>query len=510
MACRFGDEYLLSAATVLLELFMRTKKSSHKSAFSKSVKGKTAHVSRSVRPAQKPSKTPKAPEPAENILPEVETGFAELENGALIEAIEDPSDPSRTLFATYKHGRVQLAARAKDRGRILVPTPATRIGFYGVKLPNGVTRYKSVKHLLLTLFTFIRCGIDVPVEYAIVLSAFVLYTWVADRLPNAVYLSVIGLPQSGKSTLLELLTCLCRRGLLTNDISQAAAYQACSDLNPTLLIDEIDWNSSRSARDFRQLLRAGSNSSSRSLRVRHSGSSFGPKVFGSLEASSDPALNSRCIQLVMAETKKTELLRPGHPSMTKIAANLRRQLLKFRLRSYKSIRPAVVPGAEALRPRSRDLLHSLAAPVENQRWTKILLGFMELTHDPVTREGLDPRHEALIAAVWEDVHREPSLSYVRFGGDSGLRAKSNEILKQSGERIEVTDKAVGRMLASLGFRRTERTKIGWILRFDSTTLDRCHELVKTHGNKHIQDSEYANRAAKCAICKMYAATAEAK
>ena len=79
---------------------------------------------------------------------------------------------------------------------------------------------------------FIRYVVDVPDDYAVLLSAFVLYTWVADRLPTAVYLSVIGLSQSGKSTLLELLSLLCRRGLLANDISQAAAYQACTNFQP--------------------------------------------------------------------------------------------------------------------------------------------------------------------------------------------------------------------------------------------------------------------------------------
>jgi hypothetical protein len=61
------------------------------------------------------------------------------------------------------------------------------------------------------ILRFIRCVVDVPDEYAVLLSAFVLYTWVADRLPTAVYLSVIGLSQSGKGTPRELLSLLCRR-----------------------------------------------------------------------------------------------------------------------------------------------------------------------------------------------------------------------------------------------------------------------------------------------------------
>ncbi len=150
---------------------------------------------------------------------------------------------------------------------------------------------------------------------------------------------------------------ICRQPLLVSDISQAAAYQACSNFSPTLVIDEIDWHASRTLSTFRQLLRAGISPSSRALRVRQSSCSFGAKVLGSLEASSDSALNSRCIQLVMAESNKSGLLKPSHPSMVKYASDLRQKLLRgpFRFNSYKSIRPAVVSGAEELRPRSREI-----------------------------------------------------------------------------------------------------------------------------------------------------------
>jgi hypothetical protein len=308
---------------------MRTKKFSTKPALAKSVTEKNARPSPSIPPDPIPMSRKELGSP-ENCLPEVQIDFAELENGALVEIVEDPTDPNHTLFAIVNRGRIRLAGRVKDRGRILVPIPRSAFGFSDVKLPRGVMPYKSVKRLVHTVLRFIQCVVDVPDDYAILLSVFVLYTWVADRLPTAVYLSVIGLPQSGKSTLLELLSLVCRRALLVNDISQAAAYQACSNFSPTLLIDEIDWHSSRTMSSFRQLLRAGTSPSSRALRVRQSSCSFGPKVFGSLEASSDSALNSRCIQLVMAETNKSGLLKPGHPAVVKFASDLRQQLLRFR------------------------------------------------------------------------------------------------------------------------------------------------------------------------------------
>jgi hypothetical protein len=486
---------------------MRTRKFSAKPAVAKSVTEKVARPSPAIH-SGRIRKSPEELGSPENCLPEVPIDFAELENGSLVEVVEHPTDPNHTLFAILKRGRIRLAGRVEDRGRILVPIPRSTLGFSDVKLPQGVMPYKSVKRLVQTLHSFIQCAVDVPHEYALLLSAYVLYTWVADRLPTAVYLSVIGLPQSGKSTLLELLSLLCRRGLLVSDISQAAAYQACSNFSPTLLIDEIDWHSSRTMSTFLQLLRSGTSPSSRALRVRKSSGSFGPKVFGSLEASSDSALNSRCIQLVMAETNKSGLLKPGHPSMVKSASDLRRQLLRFRFAFYKSIRPALVPGAEQLRPRSRDLLSSLAAPlVGRQRWIQFLLDFMKVRHDPGTRESLEPRHEALHSVLWGAIHQESPLPNLRVGGQMSLTTATNATLLQGGERLSVTDKGVGRMLSSMGFRSTQRTKIGWILWLDSSTLARCHQLLKTHGNRYIQDWDFAQHSSTCPSCKEFATPA---
>jgi hypothetical protein len=484
---------------------MQSRNSSAKSVLAKSVTKKSTRPSPSIHPGPIPKRR-KELGPPEKCLPEEQINFAKLENGSLVEVIEDPADPNHTLFAIHKRGRTRLAARIQDRGRILVPIPRNTIGFSDVKLPRGVMRYKSVEKLLLALAGFIQRAVDVPDDYAALLSAFVLYTWVADRLPTAVYLSIIGLPQSGKSTLLEILSLLCRRSLLVSDISQAAAYQACSKFSPTLLIDEVDWHSSSSLSAFRQLLRAGINSSARALRVRQSSCSFGPKVFGSLEASSDSALNSRCIQLVMAETNKTGLSKPGHPEMVEDAGHLRQQLLRFRFNFYKSIRPALVPRAEDLRPRSRDILSMLAAPlVGNQPWTQFLFYFMRENHDAATREPLDPRHEALHAVLWETTHREPPLRNVRIGGKMSLSTATGDILLRNGERVIITDKGVGRMLASMGFRSTQRTKIGWILWLDSSTLARCHQLMKTHGNRYVQDWDFAQHSIACPHCKALAA-----
>jgi hypothetical protein len=123
----------------------------------------------------------------------------------------------------------------------------------------------------------------------------------------------------------------------------------------------------------------------------------------------------------MAETTNGGLLKPGDPSVMQLADDLRQQLLRFRFNSYNAISPALVRGAEQLRPRSRELLCILAAPlVKSQFYTRFLFEFIKARHDPVTRESLDPRQEALNAAIWWFSHVKNPLFNVRIGGGIGL------------------------------------------------------------------------------------------
>jgi hypothetical protein len=424
--------------------------------------------------------------------------FLALPDGRLVEAVEDPTDPKRTRLAIFRKGRVRLVDEFEYQGRTFTAIPRTVPGFGQVPLPKGVLPYVSVKDLYLTISSLIMNSIDVPITIALILAAFVLYDWVADRLPTAVYLAIVGLPQSGKSTLLEALRLICRRPLLVSDISDAALRHACSQFQPTLLIDEVDWSNSSTGRVLRRQLRAGTGSSSTILRSNESTLSFGPKVLCSLEPTPDAALRSRCIEIIMSETQKPNLLRPSDPRMLACAAELQQKLLRFRFNSYGKLRPVRIPGDEQLRPRSRDILSCLAAPV-GQKFTELrmtLLHYLKFHHDQQSRDGLEVRQDAMLALLFGVMHHNPELPYIRV---KEIAAATNSLLRA--DRSAISDKAAGRILAALGLRNTKRTNQGWILFLNSETRERIHQLRETHGISHLTQADIDRFTRDCPECR---------
>jgi len=429
---------------------------------------------------------------------EEEVDFASLGDGTLLELIEDPEDPARTSLVVFKQGRHQITHSFECAGKIFVPRRRCRDGLADVRLPRGILPSKCVEELNFRIFNLISLCVDLSDEYRAILASFILYTWVADRLPTAVYLSVIGLPGSGKTNLLEVLALLCRRALLVSDITPAATWDACSKYNPTLLMDENEWQARGGSR-IRQQLRAGTTQNLLAKRMHRTGHSFGPKVLSSLGPPDDPALLSRCIRIPMTETSRTDLIKPTDPRLLQLTDEFQKQLLEFRLAHYKSIRPAVIPGAEKLRPRSRDLLNSLAAPLAGDKLcSELILAFFREIHEPENKEILPPAQSAVLAALFTLIHLSTDCDCITVGS---LGRFVNKFLKEVGERITLQPRKTGAVLTSLGISSRERTNQGWKITLDHATRLRIHNLTKTYGNEYLSNTALRLVMPSCAMCK---------
>ena len=88
------------------------------------------------------------PKPTLISPPIVETDFVELEDGSLVEMIEDPVDPSKIQFAIYKAGEIRLIDKVESRQRILRPIPRNSEIVRHIRLPRAarVNEFETSGH----------------------------------------------------------------------------------------------------------------------------------------------------------------------------------------------------------------------------------------------------------------------------------------------------------------------------------------------------------------------------
>jgi len=424
-----------------------------------------------------------------------EVDFAELKDGTLVELVEDAKHPGRTCFAVWKDGDVRFADRLEQDGQVFVPLSRKNEVLGRLRLPTSVMPYGSVQELLRRLESLISQCVAVDEKYVRVLADFALSTWFVDRLEVAPYLSVVGLPQSGKTTLLRALSLVCRRPLLIADITSASFYHACARFMPTILIDEA--GSFRGNRTLRHMLRSGTTRDVLAVRRNRTFHCYGAKVFSWLEPPDDTALNSRCILIPMFESKNSALVRVDEPKVQQMAADLQAQLLRFRLEHYKTVKPAAVAGDETLRPRTRDLLRALTAAHADVQRSQGLLRFFE-SGQGVQQEPLDPEHNAVLRALFSMVHLREDFTSIWI---SDLTQQVNTFLELEGEKLCLQPRKVGAVLTSLGFSSHRRTNSGFVLSLTRRGAEKLHQLAASYGVDRARRSFRGISPDKCTLCR---------
>jgi len=426
----------------------------------------------------------------------VETDFAQGP-GCLIDLMR--RSDSSPCFIVYEidSGEVKFEDWYELPDRVLVP-PAELELMRNVRLPKHFGAYKSVADLLLQIDAFFSRCVDVDPQHRFIMACFVLSVWMVDQLPLAPYIALVGLPQSGKTTALKALHLLCRKGILTSDITSAALYRACDQLMPTVFIDETATAGQR--RTLFHLLRSGNTPDSIAFRETQSYRTFCPKVMTWTELPDDDALNSRCIIIPMQESSRSDLLRTSDPEIVAAAEVLQGQLLQYRCQNYHQLQLPQISGAEKLRSRNRDLYEALALAIgeDLESCTRLLECMAQ--QSAFQRQSLAPNQSAILAALFQQIHVHPEQ------GTFALRDLSNVAnanLKRTGESFRVNPKGVGTVLTTLGFHHRTRKNSGWVVWLDRNARRRIHELLTLHGvDVPTDDVPSKKYAENCEFCKI--------
>jgi hypothetical protein len=409
--------------------------------------------------------------------PIVETDFTQLQDGSIVEMTQDPEDASRSVFALFKNGNVCFTPRVESQGQILVPLARDSEIVRNVRLASGVEPYGSVRSLLSQLTLVFDQYLDLEKGYSFLLANFVLSSWLVDQLPVAPYLAVVGLPGSGKTTLLKILRLLCRRSILTADITSAALYRVCDRLTPTVLIDETNTAGHRST--LFHLLRVGFTPGVPVFRMNQSFKVYGAKAVSWMELPNDSALNSRCVKIPLQETERRDLKRITDPEFQDLADHVQKQLLQYRFDRLNSLALPLVASADRLHGRTRDLYEALALANGDPESCEKLSRIFEILQEQ-DREPLPTRDTAVLRTLFLLVHTVECrhLGWMIIGDLAGF---VNRWLESRRETFRLSPKEVGSVLTLLGMTDRRRSLSGWRVGLDRRAIKRIHDLVYRFG-----------------------------
>ena len=399
-----------------------------------------------------------------------------LEDGRVIDLVRDPEHPECTRFVCWKDGAISYEGRITVDLEWYLPRQVKAGAFQSVPLPVKAEPYGSLPELIAALMEVIQRSVWVANDSARLLAHFVIATWFADRLPVAPYLAVVGVPETGKTTLLRMLELLCRRGILAPDISSEALLQACDVVRATLLIDEV--SSVRGSSNLRRMLRIGNAPSGLVLRKDRAWNLFSPKVISWRELPDDPALTGRCVIIPMREVNDPKLLPPGHPEIVAAAGELQEKLLFYRLAHFDELSVPALEGSEKLNPRARDLYRAMAAPcAAHPEICKELLEHF-LDHNESALGPLSVMEEAALAALFQLAHGNPGQ---KFHFIKDVAHTANRHLKEAGERRRVIPRQVSTALAGLGFTNRRRANHGSTIVLNEADRRRLNEMAERYG-----------------------------
>ena len=225
-----------------------------------------------------------------------ETQFEPLPDGTLIDLVRDRC--GELGFVVCRNGSATFHDTFQNGDVTFVPPKVHRSFVDAMCLPKSLGTSETPRTLLREIDDVLCTYVDLDKADRRLVAYFSLYTWLHDLLHVAPYLWIVGPYGCGKTTLLRLLSRLCRRSIIAGEISPAAFYTLITNLRPTLLLDEFELGADTQSRMLQRLLRNGSSMGQRIFRGSRAYDVFGPKVIASRQGAGDAALASRGLVVV--------------------------------------------------------------------------------------------------------------------------------------------------------------------------------------------------------------------
>jgi hypothetical protein len=210
-----------------------------------------------------------------------------------------------------------------------------------IRLPSGIREYGSFDELVRRCRCHIHTYFECDPKFESVAALFALHTWIYERFHAVPYLRFCGLPQTGKTRGIEVISSLCYHAhSISGSITTAPMFRTIEASGGTTIIDEADFRDSDVGSDVMKILNCGYSKGQPVSRVeKDKGGQFVPclyEVFGPKIIGGRKATESRCLSYTPLPNRR-ELPLQVPDEFGADAAALQNQLLQWRLNTIEIV-----------------------------------------------------------------------------------------------------------------------------------------------------------------------------
>lgn len=360
-------------------------------------------------------------------MTEIKQTYGGLINGRhLVECVHDRQRDQYQL-AVMMDGRMVIGDQIEIDGEIYEAAPISPL----IKMASADFENAAIKRgeELDELTKYFERWMVISASDALMLSAFVLSTWMYDRYDTTPALRIIGRIGDGKTRLLTLLEGVCYRPFCGNTTLKVRDLAIIADrYHGTILLDEADAPANK---PMRELCETGTNKNNS---LNHTYDTYGPRVMAMRRKSGD--YNDLVIDLTLENQPlmwhgREEQRQPLGKNWIKDAQRLTDGLMRMRLTQWweKTSQGAREVAADRLRDTESNLGARLAVG------TTILL-------NPERKYGLSES----LRLWWQYIERRREYTYVL--STTELKAALSYILDPENGREDDEDADVVDILLS--------------------------------------------------------------
>lgn len=270
---------------------------------------------------------------------------------------------------------------------------------WSILFPSGILEYWTKKDLLRDINNYLNKYIDIPQEYRVISTYYILLTYLYTNFNEIPYLRVIWDYGSWKSRLLKAVWNICYTPIITNWwTSISALFRMIEIFKWTLVLDEADFWASDTTTDIIKLLNNGYQKGSSIMRADwdkfepNCYNVYWPKIIWWRREFVDKATESRCLSNIMKRSNRKNIPISLDDNFYKESLELRNKLLKFRFDYYNNINLKNT-YLEEVEPRLNQIINPILSIIDNSNIEKLVI-------DSLIKKQNDIKEERKNSIFW--------------------------------------------------------------------------------------------------------------